>query len=87
MDNDETQSVASTTLGKIASHYYLDYTSVRLFSERAPSVKSEEDALNLLCDATEFAGMPPHTLQPTPDTLHPTPCTLHPTPCTPHTKF
>ncbi|KAJ1476168.1 hypothetical protein T484DRAFT_3122003 [Baffinella frigidus] len=32
MDNDETQSVASTTLGKIASHYYLDYTSVRLYA-------------------------------------------------------
>ena len=58
-------------------------------------MKSEEDALNLLCDATEFAGMPPYAREregdpasnishPIPYTLHLTPYNLCPMPCTLH---
>jgi len=58
MAADGAEAVETTTLGRIASHYYLDYTSVKLFAERVSAVRTEEGALTLLCDATEFAELP-----------------------------
>lgn len=59
---DEVNNVASTPYGKISSHYYLKYTTMKTFKNRlVAGYNSEEHFSNLLrimCDAQEFAELP-----------------------------
>eukprot|EP00299_Pterocystis_sp_00344_P001270 c11102_g1_i1.p1 GENE.c11102_g1_i1~~c11102_g1_i1.p1 ORF type:complete len:818 (+),score=229.76 c11102_g1_i1:220-2454(+) len=57
---DDNQQVMSLTLGRIASYYYLDYTTMDLFADTLiePSRMSVEDMLGILCDASEYNEHP-----------------------------
>ena len=51
-------AVKSTTLGRIASYYYLHSTTAGLFCDRIGDDNSPAGLLRLLCDAEEFAELP-----------------------------
>ena len=51
-------ALAATSLGKIASYYYLSHKTIRNFISRAKSDASFEDCLRLLTEATEFDEQP-----------------------------
>jgi activating signal cointegrator complex subunit 3 len=50
--------VAPTTLGLIASYYYLEYTSVGLFEERLEDDHTVQSLAKLLADAHEYDELP-----------------------------
>ena len=60
--DDEAATVASTTLGKVASYYYLKYTTVALFHAELHDVDvgptHPPTLLRILCDASEFDELP-----------------------------
>lgn len=47
-----------TSLGKIASVYYLSHKTIRLFRERIRDNSSFQDLLVILCDAEEYSELP-----------------------------
>eukprot|EP00898_Chlorokybus_atmophyticus_P000832 jgi/Chlat1/174/Chrsp1S03247 len=51
-------AVATLPLGRIASYYYLDYTTVALFSANIKKNSSTPVLLNVLCNAAEFDELP-----------------------------
>ncbi len=57
-ESEEDRSIESTTLGRIASFYYLSHETVSLFSERLGPSVSLEDLLKILCDCYEYAELP-----------------------------
>jgi activating signal cointegrator complex subunit 3 len=52
------ESVEPLPLGKIASHFYLDYHTVAMFHHRLTRDLDIPQLLTLLCDAAEFAELP-----------------------------
>eukprot|EP00939_MAST-03C_sp_MAST-3C-sp1_P002064 g2064.t1 len=50
--------VTPTTLGLIASYYYISSTTVGLFDDRADDLKSMRDVVRLISDASEYAELP-----------------------------
>jgi len=54
----EGESVAPTTLGRIASFYYLKYPTLETFATGAEGIETHEQALQLLCAAEEFSELP-----------------------------
>jgi len=54
----EEDSIKATTLGRIAGYYYLDYTTVHMFAQRAEEIEDEEIAIEILGDAKEFSELP-----------------------------
>eukprot|EP01127_Copromyxa_protea_P008859 TRINITY_DN2045_c0_g2_i1.p1 TRINITY_DN2045_c0_g2~~TRINITY_DN2045_c0_g2_i1.p1 ORF type:complete len:2126 (-),score=516.29 TRINITY_DN2045_c0_g2_i1:21-6239(-) len=57
-DEEDENSFEPTTLGRIASYYYLHYTTVELFHSRLNESCSVEDLLNILADAAEYEELP-----------------------------
>ena len=51
-------AVTATTLGFVASYYYLNYATVGLFSSRLGGQDTVESLCRLLADAKEFAELP-----------------------------
>ena len=47
-----------TTLGRIASFYYLSHETVSLFREGLGPTTDLEEILKLLCDCHEYAELP-----------------------------
>jgi replicative superfamily II helicase len=54
---DET-NIRPLTLGRIASYYYLRYTTVKLFNDHMAETSTIQDLLNLLCNASEYEELP-----------------------------
>ena len=50
--------IRSTNLGKIGSYYYLKYPTLETFANGVEGVSTVHEALELLCDAEEFAELP-----------------------------
>lgn len=50
--------IAPTTLGRIGSFYYLKYPTLETFANGVESVSNVDEALDLLCNAEEFAELP-----------------------------
>jgi len=57
-DEEDESLVYPTTHGRIASYYYLHYTTLELFHSRLNEGCSVEDLLNVLCDTSEFDELP-----------------------------
>ena len=47
----------TTTVGRVASHYYIRHESMRMFNEQIVPGISEEDLLALVCKSDEFEGL------------------------------
>ena len=62
VDPSDQLTVRPTTLGRIASYYYLKYTSVALFCAELHDVEQGPTELpillRVLCDASEFDELP-----------------------------
>ena len=54
----EDQAIEATTLGRIASYYYLSHNTVRDFQDSLSSEMTLEDLLEVLCDASEYEQLP-----------------------------
>eukprot|EP00794_Sanderia_malayensis_P000549 gene549-1206_t len=52
------RSIEPTTLGRIASYYYLAHETLRMFKLRLSSSSSFEDLLKVLSDAEEYSQLP-----------------------------
>lgn len=48
----------STPLGLIASYYYLQHKTVKIFHERLKGELSMDDLIKILADAEEFSLLP-----------------------------
>ena len=55
---EEDGTVEPTNLGRLASYYYLEHESARLFAHRILPNTPLEDLLFLMCDAIEFRDFP-----------------------------
>ncbi|GAB6024989.1 activating signal cointegrator 1 complex subunit [Chamberlinius hualienensis] len=55
---DDGNSLCSTTLGCIASYYYLSHKTVKTFVEKLTPVMDLNELLNILCHAEEYAQLP-----------------------------
>ena len=53
-----TGSVEPLTLGRIASYYYLDYSTLMMFANSIGDEMSIPQVLAILSDATEFDEVP-----------------------------
>lgn len=51
-------SITPLTLGRIASYYYLHYTTVKLFNDEINENSALQDLLSILCNASEYAELP-----------------------------
>jgi len=58
MDDEDENSVYSTSLGRLTSYYYLRHMTARHFARNFASSLKSKDLLNLLTEATEFAELP-----------------------------
>jgi activating signal cointegrator complex subunit 3 len=56
--DDSLGTVAPQTLGRVASYYYLKYTTVRLFSHSITEHNTVHQLLQVLCDASEYDELP-----------------------------
>ena len=56
--DDAEGSVEPLTLGRVASYYYLKYTTVRLFSHSITETNSTLQLMQVLCDASEYDELP-----------------------------
>ena len=56
--DDSLGTVAPQTLGRVASYYYLKYTTVRLFSHSITEHNTVNQLLQVLCDASEYDELP-----------------------------
>ena len=56
--DDDDRGLISTTLGRIASYYYLSHLTVQHFKDNLRHDMSTEDVLEVLCDSTEFDQLP-----------------------------
>lgn len=57
-DGDDERAVRPTSMGKIASYYYLSHQSMRHFADRLAAGLSWEQLLKAMCDAYEFDQQP-----------------------------
>jgi activating signal cointegrator complex subunit 3 len=55
---DTTGDIEPLTLGRIASYYYLDYSTVMMFANSITDEMTIPDVLSVLADATEFDEVP-----------------------------
>eukprot|EP00026_Physarum_polycephalum_P000144 Phypoly_transcript_00144.p1 GENE.Phypoly_transcript_00144~~Phypoly_transcript_00144.p1 ORF type:complete len:2136 (-),score=361.95 Phypoly_transcript_00144:17-6424(-) len=55
---DETEEVTPQTLGRIASFYYLHYTTMKLFHDTINADNDLNSLLQILCDAGEYDELP-----------------------------
>lgn len=53
----ESGSLAVTDLGRTASHFYIQHESVETFNRMILPVMPDDDALNILCHASEFVNV------------------------------
>ena len=56
--DDDDRGLISTTLGRIASYYYLSHLTVQHFKDNLCNDMSVEEILEVLCDSTEFDQLP-----------------------------
>ena len=56
MNDDDT--VAPLTLGRVAAYYYLQYTTVALFSTNLTDELDLEGLLHVLCGSAEYDELP-----------------------------
>eukprot|EP00457_Paulinella_chromatophora_P000148 gb/GEZN01000148.1/.p1 GENE.gb/GEZN01000148.1/~~gb/GEZN01000148.1/.p1 ORF type:complete len:2144 (+),score=329.45 gb/GEZN01000148.1/:63-6494(+) len=54
----EDRTLVRTPLGAVASYYYLDYKTVRMFSEKLTSSCELPDLLSILSEASEYDELP-----------------------------
>ncbi|RKP04511.1 Sec63 Brl domain-containing protein [Thamnocephalis sphaerospora] len=52
------RTLCATALGRIASYYYLQHGTIRIFRERLTPDTGMAQLLRLLCDATEYSELP-----------------------------
>lgn len=57
-DGSTSLSLETTPLGRIASFYYLHYTTIALFCSRLNRDADELEVLSLLCDSAEYDQLP-----------------------------
>eukprot|EP01126_Amoeba_proteus_P012623 TRINITY_DN1519_c1_g1_i3.p1 TRINITY_DN1519_c1_g1~~TRINITY_DN1519_c1_g1_i3.p1 ORF type:complete len:1370 (-),score=289.41 TRINITY_DN1519_c1_g1_i3:112-4221(-) len=57
-DEDDSNQFTPTTFGRVASYYYLHYTTMEVFNSRISESCSLEDLLNILCDTAEYEELP-----------------------------
>jgi activating signal cointegrator complex subunit 3 len=55
---EDEMNVAPLTLGRIASYYYLHYTTVKLFNDNINENSAIQDLLNILCNCSEYEELP-----------------------------
>lgn len=55
---EETEEVIPGTLGRIASFYYLHYTTMKLFYDSINDANDLNSLLQVLCDAGEYDELP-----------------------------
>ena len=58
VDEDDENSLFSTSLGRLASYYYLRHTTARHFARQISQSLKSSELLNLLCEASEFSELP-----------------------------
>lgn len=55
---EETEEVVPQTFGRIASYYYLHYTTMKLFNDSINGENDLQALLQTLCDAAEYDELP-----------------------------
>lgn len=58
VDEDDENSLYSTSLGRLTSYYYLRHTTSRHFARQMSQGLKSSELLNLLCEASEFSELP-----------------------------
>lgn len=58
VETDEAGNCYATTMGRIASYYYLSYKTADMFYTRMTDGATVKDLLQVLCDAAEFDDLP-----------------------------
>ena len=58
MEHDDAGVLYPTTMGRIASYYYLHYLTADLFYTRLTAESSVQDVLTILCASSEFDDLP-----------------------------
>lgn len=56
--DEDNRTLISTTIGRIASYYYLSHQTVHMFKEKLTPETKLEQLLVILCNATEYAELP-----------------------------
>ncbi len=58
IEMDDDLNVKSTSLGKLASYYYLSHKTIRVFRDRVQTNSTIRDILGILCDSDEYSELP-----------------------------
>lgn len=79
---DDNRTLEATTLGRIASYYYLHHSTVKMFRDNMGSDCSTSELLNVLSDAHEYEDLPVRHNE---DSINSTLATKLPLPVNEHT--
>jgi replicative superfamily II helicase len=58
LKEDDQRTLQATAYGRIASHYYLSYKTINLFSQRLTQTITIGELIDLISSAYEYAEMP-----------------------------
>eukprot|EP01130_Rhizamoeba_saxonica_P011676 TRINITY_DN4859_c0_g2_i1.p1 TRINITY_DN4859_c0_g2~~TRINITY_DN4859_c0_g2_i1.p1 ORF type:complete len:1866 (+),score=443.62 TRINITY_DN4859_c0_g2_i1:728-5599(+) len=57
-DEEEEDKIYPTSMGRIASYYYLKHTTSEIFADNIDESTSIQDLLSVLCDTSEYEDLP-----------------------------